>query len=83
MSNPESISELAKKYLSEKGQGDIEILLSCEKTRSAQLYVLGAIDSLWKKKEISDSEAAEAYQKLGVDPETASKVRQSCSDCWS
>lgn len=81
MEEKESIILLAEKCLSEKGFDDVGLLLLENKIDTAKIYLLGAIDSLWTKKQISDNEAAEAYKVLEIDPEEASKLRQS-SQLW-
>ena len=76
MSVNESITKLAEQCLNTEGLESFNLLLAEEKIDAAKAYVLGAIDSLWTKKQISDSEAAEAYQILNVNPEKASSLRQ-------
>jgi hypothetical protein len=76
MSEKRIIAYLAEKCLNEKGQEAVAEFLSDNKIDCAKNYVLGAIDSLWTKKLITDNEATEAYKILNVDPEKASRVRQ-------
>ena len=76
MSEQSIVTELAKQVLNENGQEAVETLILDNKIHLAKIYLLGAIDSLWTKKLISDSEAAEAYKVLNIDPEKSSKVRQ-------
>lgn len=68
--------QLAEQCLNEKGQEAVADLLFAGKVDIAKIYILGAIDSLWTKKKISDSEASEAYKILGIDPSKASELRQ-------
>ncbi|OHA83359.1 MAG: hypothetical protein A2937_00790 [Candidatus Yonathbacteria bacterium RIFCSPLOWO2_01_FULL_47_33b] len=77
MSEHDVITQLAGQCLNEKGQEAVADLLLENKVDIAKIYVLGAIDALWSKKQISDSEASEAYRALKIDPEEASKLRQS------
>lgn len=70
------ITYLAEQCLNEKGQEAVADLLLEGKISVAKAYMLGAIDSLWTKKKISDSEASEAYRVLGIGPEEASRIRR-------
>lgn len=62
----ETILELAEKYLSKKGKDDVEELIMEKKVDRAQAYVAGALDALWERGDIKDTEAGAAFQKLGV-----------------
>ena len=72
----DNIIELAKRYLNKEGVEKVEGHLADNKLSVAKSYILGAIDSLWKKMEISDEEATQAYKSLGIDKEEASRIRQ-------
>ncbi|MBI5799018.1 MAG: hypothetical protein HZB10_03745 [Candidatus Yonathbacteria bacterium] len=70
------IIQLAEKVLNEEGQDAVEGHLINNRVDLAQCYILGGIDSLWTKKIITDSEAAEVYRILGMNPEKACDARQ-------
>lgn len=74
--NPEEdLRALAKKYLNATGIKTIEGFLSHGEYNRAQLCILGAIDRMFADKNISPSEASEAYKKLGLPLEKIFKVR--------
>jgi hypothetical protein len=81
MNGKSIITQLAEKYLNADGQEDIKERLRRGKLHSAKIYLLGAIDSLWRNKKIDEKEAAEAYRLLDTSTETASKIRQN-SRLW-
>lgn len=68
--------ELAERFLNEKGVEHVRELLLDNKLHIAKIYVLGAIDSQYKKGELFEEEAAQAYKSLGIDKEEASIIRQ-------
>ena len=76
MPTEERLRELGETYLTEKGQVDLDQKLVNEEYSAAARYLLGAIDGLWNRDQISDDEAADVYRELGIDPEEASRLRQ-------
>lgn len=76
MSEYNAITKLAKQCLNQNGQEAIADYLLQNEITSAKIYLLGAIDSLWTKKQINDDEAAEAYRALDIDSEKTSQLRQ-------
>lgn len=72
----DAINDLSAKYLAEEGQDQIYEYLLHDEVEKAQEFLLGVIDALLSKREITDAEALEAYELLGIDPEDASRLRQ-------
>ena len=72
----ESLKNLADKHLNETGKDDVEILLDEESLEAAAIiYLLGAINARWTKGLISDDEARHDYERLGLAPDKAARVR--------
>jgi hypothetical protein len=73
----ENLSVLAKCFLNEKGQEDIESLLDAGSIRTARLYLLGALDQWLEFKVVSFDVLSIAYKDLGLDPAEIADIRNS------
>lgn len=76
MTIEETLTQIAQKYSTEKGQEKVAEHLSNGDTDLAKICILGTIDCLWKHERINESEAAEIYKKLEISAEDVSRVRQ-------
>lgn len=71
-----ALEDIARKVLNEKGQLYFDELVQEDKIGSAQIHLLGAVDSCFERGNITFEEAAEYYKQIGVSPEQASQLRQ-------
>lgn len=75
MPNTETLRELAAKHLCPSAQTNVEINIQDGELKLASVCILGAIDCLWYNRQISDREAREDINKLGIDPEERARIR--------
>lgn len=76
MTIEETLTQIAQKYSTEKGQENVAEHLSNGDTDLAKICILATIDCLWKHKGISDLEASAIYKQLDISAEDASRIRQ-------
>jgi hypothetical protein len=72
----ERLRELGEEYLSEEGRELLEETFLNETLDGAKLFILGALDGLWERGQVSEEEVRPIYMEISVDPERARRVRQ-------
>ncbi len=73
--NLDALRSLAKKYLNETGRLEFDLYLEGGHHRLARDMILGAIDVLWEKGELTDDQARLTYEPLGLTLEERAKIR--------
>ncbi len=75
MNRAETLLGLAEKYLSEDTLDNCKFNLEEGKLDLVAICLLGRVDGLWQRGEISDEEAKGVYPQLGLDSERVASLR--------
>lgn len=74
----QQLLKLATELMTDEGQDNVAIYLDDGDFLKARIAILGSLDrKVLEKGDITESKAREKYQILGIDPEKASRLRQS------
>ena len=76
ISTENRLRAVGRQCLNKAGRDQLEEHLALGNIERARIYLLGAVDSLWFEKELSNEEARVLYVEIGMPPEESAQLRQ-------